>query len=97
MDIKHLWALKLYALMYRQTYKDIVDLYFILKNWYSLTDLLLLAEDIFSKLFKPEFSIQNILDRKWDKSETIKRLIKNPPSEDQIKQFIFNQIKNLNF
>jgi len=66
-DILTLAALKAYALSRRAKWKDYVDLYFILKKFYSLTEIINKAQQIFSgsfneKIFRTQLAYFQDLD-----------------------------------
>ena len=46
-DLAILWAMKFYTLWRRSKWKDYVDIYFLFKNWYKLSDISKTAEKIF--------------------------------------------------
>lgn len=46
-NLKILWAMKFYTLWRRSKWKDYVDIYFLFRNWYLLSDISEVAENIF--------------------------------------------------
>jgi len=81
-DLLTLWAMKCYAMMYRKTIKDAVDVYYILKHWYILQQLIDEAKKIFSLLYKPEYTIETLLSQQRDMSETIDWIGEHPSYEE---------------
>lgn len=89
-SILDLAAMKSYALGGRAKWKDYVDLYFILKDYYSLKEVSARAKEIFQdffnqKLFREQLSYFDDIDYKED-IEYVKRTV----SDDEIKNFLIN-------
>jgi len=85
-------AMKAYALGGRAKWKDYVDLYFILKKHYTFGEVVAKSSQIFGtffnpKLFKEQLSYFNDIDY----SEPVTFLSDNPPSEQEIKDFLTEQ------
>ena len=83
-------AMKSYALGGRAKWKDYVDLYFILKDYYSLQEISGRAKEIFQdffnqKLFREQLSYFDDVDY----SEDIE-YVKMTVSDDEIKNFLIN-------
>ena len=95
LDLLNLWALKLYAMMYRSKRKDAVDLYFILKSWYKLEEILEKTESVFWKLYKSKYSLETIIENKRDMTEKVDYVIKNSPKEEEIKKYIIDEADRL--
>jgi hypothetical protein len=84
-------AMKAFALGRRSKWKDYVDLYFILKDFYTLTDISLQANTIFSEQFSEKlFREQLAFHKDIDYSEEVEYLIPHPPSANEIKEFLIN-------
>ena len=82
-------AMKAYALGRRSKWKDYVDLYFLLKNYYQLEDVIGKANEIFGDLFSEKlFRAQLSYFDDVDYAEEVEYLIDNPPSNDEIKTFL---------
>jgi len=84
----NLAAMKALALGGRAKWKDYVDLYFLLKNYWSLKEIERKAIEIFgnafsTKLFRQQLSYFNDIDY----SEAVEYLVKQP-SEKEIKEFL---------
>lgn len=92
LSLENLGALKLYAIMYRRKYKDIVDLYFILQQGISLEVLIQKTSDIFTKLFNLEFVFENLFSDDWDQTEGVDRLIENPPKYEYMQKYIRDMV-----
>jgi len=92
LKIPEIAAMKAYALNYRGTYKDYVDLYFILKNKYtSLKQIKKIAE----KKYKDEFNFRLFLeqiiylkDLKIEKIEFLKKKVDREKMEEFFKKEI---------
>jgi len=90
-----LWAMKIFAMMYRKKWKDAVDLYFIINNWYSFEEILEKTKKIFTNLFQEEAVFENIIEWDWDRTETIEYLIQNPPKDSEIINLLTWSVKNI--
>ena len=89
-DLLTLWAMKCYAMMYRKTIKDAVDLYFIIQNGYTLWQLLDRAKEIFMTLYKSEYTCEALLSKQRDMTETIDWIWEHP-SYEEIFQYLSAQ------
>lgn len=86
-DIVTLGAMKAYALGRRPKWKDYVDLYFIIKNHYSVKDISKKAEEIFGKEFNEKlFRAQLCYFDDIDYSEKIIWMKKFETSDEMIKK-----------
>jgi hypothetical protein len=90
-NLLDLAAMKAYALGRRSKWKDYVDLYFILKDYYSVKQIsdrsILLFGELFSeKLFRAQLSYFEDIDY----SEPVEFLVL-PVSEDEIKNFLIEK------
>jgi len=87
-DLLNLAAMKAFALGRRSKWKDYVDLYFILKNHYSLRQIVKTAENIYRQLFSEKlFRAQLCYFNDIDYSEAVEYLIKQP-SDKEIRKFL---------
>ncbi|MBQ6770602.1 MAG: nucleotidyl transferase AbiEii/AbiGii toxin family protein [Bacteroidales bacterium] len=88
-ELLDLAAMKAYALGRRSKWKDYVDLYFLLKEKYSLVEISLRAMEIFGDLFSDKlFRSQLSYFVDVDYSEEVDYIIPNPPSEGEIKSYL---------
>ena len=79
-------AMKAYALGRRSKWKDYVDLYFLLKDHYSIEQITQRATLIFGELFSEKmFRAQLCYFEDIDYSEEVDWLIPNPPTNEGIK------------
>lgn len=79
-------AMKAYALGRRSKWKDYVDLYFLLKSCYSLEEVLAKAGELFGELFSEKlFRAQLSYFDDIDYTEAVDYLIKEPPTEEVIR------------
>ena len=90
-DLLTLAAMKAFALGRRSKWKDYVDLYFILKNYYSIKQIsekaLFIYSDLYSeKLFRAQLSFFGNIDY----SESIEYLVP-PVEENEIKSFLIEK------
>ncbi len=93
-SLEDLASLKCYAIMYRKKWKDAVDLFFLMeKKGFSFSQLIENTQNIFQSLYKPEATLENLLDPDWDKTESVEYLIETPPSDEKISTFLQNQSK----
>jgi len=82
-------AMKAFALGRRSKWKDYVDLYFILKEYYSMEEIIARAKSYFpdqinEKLFRNQLAFHKDIDY----SEEVDYVIDNPPAQKEIKDFL---------
>jgi hypothetical protein len=82
-------AMKAFSLGRRSKWKDYVDLYFILKEYYSMEQIIQRAkfyfpEQISEKLFRNQLAFHKDIDY----TEEVDYVIDNPPSQEEIKDFL---------
>lgn len=88
-DLLTLAAMKAFALGRRAKWKDYLDLYFILKDFYSIHEIAEKASELFGEMFSEKlFKMQlgYFIGINYDEEVTF--LIPNPPTEDEIKNFL---------
>ena len=79
-------AMKAYALGRRSKWKDYVDLYFLLRDHFSIAEISATATQIFSELFSEKlFRSQLCYFEDIDYTETVEWLIPNPPTDEEIR------------
>ena len=88
-------AMKAFALGRRAKWKDYIDLYFILRDHYSIDEIGLEAEKIFnhqfsSKLFRQQLAFHKDIDY----SEPVEFLVQ-PIPDDQIKSFLIDKATDI--
>lgn len=82
-------AMKAYALGRRSKWKDYVDLYFLLKEKFSLDKISQRATNIYGNLFSDKlFRSQLSYFEDIDYAEEVDYIILNPPSDNEIKVFL---------
>ena len=80
-------AIALYLGHRRSKWKDYVDLYFLLRDHFTLTDICAEAMRIFGELFSEKmFRSQLCYFEDIDYTEAVDWLIANPPTDEEIKQ-----------
>ena len=80
-------AMKAYALGRRSKWKDYVDLYFLLKEHFTIDQISVRATEIFGELFSEKmFRVQLCYFEDVDYSEQVDWLISNPPTNEDIQQ-----------
>jgi hypothetical protein len=85
-------AMKAFALGRRAKWKDYVDLYFILKDYYSIKDISIEAKLIFGDLFSEKlFREQMAFHEDIDYSEPVEYLLGFESPEKEIKEFLINK------
>lgn len=90
-DLLTLAAMKAFALGRRAKWKDYVDLYFIIKNHFSINEISKKAKEIFGEMFSEKlFKMQLGYFNGIDYQEEVTYLIQNPPTDDEIKEFLKN-------
>lgn len=88
-------AMKAYALGRRSKWKDYVDLYFILKNHYSIKQISQRADEIFGQLFSEKlFRAQLCYFKDIDYTEEVEYLIK-AVSNAEVKDFLTEQTTDI--
>ena len=94
-DLIDLAAMKAYALGRRSKWKDYVDLYYILKEYYSIVEISRRATEIFGQLFSEKlFRAQLSYFDDVDYTETVDFLIPQF-SDDEVRRFLTE--KSLDF
>jgi hypothetical protein len=79
-------AMKSYALGRRSKWKDYVDLYFLLKHYFSIDEIAQRAEEIYGELFSIKlFRAQLAFHKDINYSEEVEYMIPNPPDPDEIR------------
>ena len=96
-DLLTLAAMKAFALGRRTKWKDYVDLYFILKFHFSLSEIIEKANTIFKEEFiTKQFIAQLGYFKGINYDEEVTYLIPNPPTEEEVQKFLINiSIKEL--
>lgn len=88
-------AMKAFALGRRAKWKDYVDLYFILHNYYTIEEISTEAKNIFGQLFSEKlFREQLAFHNDIDYSEPVEFLAP-PVSEDEIKDFLIDKATDI--
>ena len=86
-SLLQLAAMKAYALGRRSKWKDYVDLYFLLRNYFSIADITVCANRIFGELYSEKmFRSQLCYFDDIDYTEVVEWLVPNPPSDVEIKK-----------
>jgi len=90
-SLGYLAAMKDFALGRRSKWKDYVDLFFILKDYFSVNEISKLANEIYKDSFSEKlFREQLAFHKDIDYSETVE-YINQPVPEDEIKQFLIDK------
>lgn len=90
-DLITLAAMKAFALGRRAKWKDYVDMYFIIKNHFSISEIIKVAKEIFKDEFiEKQFVAQLGYFKGINYEEEVTYLIPNPPSELEIQEFLKN-------
>lgn len=88
-ELIDLAAMKAYALGRRSKWKDYVDLFFLLKEQFSFETISQRANAIFGNMFSDKlFRSQLSYFEDIDYTEEVDYLIPNPPTENEIKEFL---------
>jgi hypothetical protein len=94
-DLLTLAAMKAFALGRRSKWKDYVDLYFILKNYFTTKQISEKASLIFSDLFSDkQFRAQLSFFKDIDYSEQVEYLVP-APDEKEIKDFLIDKATDI--
>ncbi|MGM0425110.1 MAG: nucleotidyl transferase AbiEii/AbiGii toxin family protein [Thermodesulfobacteriota bacterium] len=90
-DLLTLGAMKAYALGRRAKWKDYVDLYFLLLQHVSFTQLVSQAKNIFAGAFNERlFREQLCYFEDIDYTEQVDFMLQSPPSDKEIRSFLTN-------
>jgi hypothetical protein len=90
-ELIDLAAMKAYALGRRSKWKDYVDLYFIIKNYYSIEQISFRAIEIYDQMFSEKlFRAQLSYFKDIDYSEPVEYL-STPVPEDEIRNFLVDK------
>jgi len=85
-------AMKAFALGRRAKWKDYVDLYFILKDYYSIREISIEAERIFGLLFsEKQFRLQLAFHKDIDYSEPTEYMPGFEVAEQEVKDFLIDK------
>ena len=85
-SLLQLAAMKAYALGRRSKWKDYVDIYFLLKNHFSIAEITTCANSLFGELFSEKmFRVQMCYFEDVDYSEEVEYIIRNAPSDKEIR------------
>lgn len=88
-------SMKAYALGRRAKWKDYVDLYFIIKDHFSLREISMEAMKYFGQFYSEKlFREQLAFHKDINYSEPVEYVI-DPPSEDQIRSFLIDKAIDL--
>ena len=91
-DLLTLAAMKAYALGRRAKWKDYVDLYFIMHDYYTLSEIIQKSQEIFWVYFQSAQFIEQLAyheDINYD--EVVEYLIPDPPTDAQVKAFLIER------
>ena len=84
-------VMKAFALGRRAKWKDYVDLYFILKDYHCFKQIADVASELFGEQFSEKlFKMQLVYFKGINYDEEVTYLIPNPPSEQEIQDFLIN-------
>jgi Nucleotidyl transferase AbiEii toxin, Type IV TA system len=82
-------AMKAYALGRRSKWKDYVDLYFIIRNHFSIEAISSRAKEIFTGSFNTALFREQLHYFEWiDYSESVHYLISSPPPDGEVREFL---------
>ena len=86
-SLLQLAAMKAYALGRRSKWKDYVDLYFLLRDHFTIADISAAATQVFGELYSEKmFRSQLCYFEDIDYTEVVDFLSPNPPTDSEIKQ-----------
>ena len=93
-SLLQLAAMKAYALGRRSKWKDYVDLYFLLKEHFSIEEISECATGIFGDLYSEKmFRAQLCYFEDVDYSEEVDYLIPDPPADDEIRSMLTETVQ----
>ena len=86
-SLLQLAAMKAYALGRRSKWKDYVDLYYLLSNYFTIPEISSAATKLFGELYSEKmFRSQLCYFDDVDYTETVDYLTPNPPTDEEIKR-----------
>ena len=86
-SLLQLAAMKAYALGRRSKWKDYVDLYFLLRDYFTINEISETSTQLFGELYSEKlFRSQLCFFEDIDYTEAVDFIIPNPPTEKEIKQ-----------
>ena len=92
-DLISLAAMKAYALGRRAKWKDYVDLYFIIRDHYSIHDICQKSSEIYDGMFSSRQFREQLCYFEWiDYRESVEYLIPDPPSDEEVKAFLIEKV-----
>lgn len=95
-DILEIAAMKAYALGRRATYKDYVDIYFVIKHGYVLTEIIDLAREKYGDKFDPKLFMEQLIYLE-DVTDVVLDFLGEPVLKEQLVEFFQEQIKKMSF
>ena len=91
-DLLTLSAMKAYALGRRAKWKDYVDLYFLLRDYYTLDQIVQKADSLFGQMFSGKlFRAQLAFHKDIDYSETVEYMPGFEVDEQAVKDFLIDK------
>ena len=91
-DLITLAAMKAYALGRRSKWKDYVDLYFLIRNYYTIEQISEKSDALFGQMFsKKLFQQQLAYHKDIDYTEPIEYLPGFDVDENEVKEFLIDQ------
>ena len=95
-DLLTLAAMKAFALGQRSKWKDYVDLYFLLKNYYTLDEISVKAKELFDQMFSEKlFRGQLAFHKDINYSEPVEYLPGFEVDENEVKEFLIERALEL--
>jgi predicted nucleotidyltransferase component of viral defense system len=89
-------AMKSYTLGRRAKWKDYVDLYFLLKHFFSIAEISQRSQEIYGELFSVKlFRAQLAYHKDIDYSEEVEYIIPCPPTPDEIKKELIKKATDI--
>lgn len=90
-DLLSLAAMKAFALGRRAKWKDYVDLYFLIKDYFTPTEIAKKTKELFKEEFvEKQFYAQLGYFKGINYDEEVVYIVKNPPTDQEIKDFLIN-------
>lgn len=93
-SLEYLWAMKFYTLWRRSKWKYYIDIYFLFKSWYKLSELSKLASNIFSWAYNEKLLREQLCYYKdIDYSEVVEYELDNFVSDKEVKNYLIDIAK----
>lgn len=83
-------------MMYRNKWKDAVDLFFLSRQGHiPFREAIQVAKNIYGGLYREECTYETILRHSWDTTEVVEYIGTHPPSDEEIENFLVSAVEDI--